>query len=100
MVHPRRSGEGTPTPGARTAEHGAPGNRILRFYANFLERRACELRRITLPRTPLNMANGKGRGTQPRPRSGGTFIRSGATSPFAQASRLARLAIVGAQTIA
>src|SRR5215217_8402558 len=68
----------------------------------FLERRKAEVQllRIHLPRTSVNMAKRKGRGTQPRPRSGGTSIRSGATSPRAQASRLARLAVVGCQAIA
>ena len=38
MVRPRRSGEGAPTPGARTAERGAPGNHIPRLNANFHEK--------------------------------------------------------------
>src|SRR5215212_4372526 len=57
-------------------------------------------RTVSLLGTSVNMAKRKGRGTQPRPRPGGTSIRSGATSPSAQASRLARLAVVGCQAIA
>src|SRR5215213_3774760 len=57
-------------------------------------------RTVSLLGTSVNTSERKGRGTQPRPRSGGTSIRSGATSPFAQASRLARLAVVGCQAIA
>jgi hypothetical protein len=75
---------------------------ITSFLTNFVELRKSEvqLRRIPLLGTWVNMAKRKGRGTQPRPRSGGTLIRSGATSPLAQASRLARLAIVRSQAIA
>src|SRR5215212_2511171 len=51
-------------------------------------------------RTSVNTAKREGRSTQPRPRSGGTSIRSGATSPLAQASRLARLAVIRLQAIA
>src|SRR5215217_8822422 len=46
------------------------------------------------------MAQEEGPRHAPRPCSGGTSIRSGATSTRAQASRLARLAIVGCQAIA
>src|SRR5215210_3376283 len=62
--------------------------------------RASGLPRMILLRGWVNKGKKKGRGCVPRPRSGGTLIRSGATSPFAQASRLARLAIVRFQAIA
>jgi len=48
MVRPRRSGEGAPTPGARTAERGAPGNRIPRLNANFLELRLAEVQLLRM----------------------------------------------------
>src|SRR5215203_6367514 len=41
-----------------------------------------------------------GRGCGPRPRIGVTFAPCGPTSPLAQASRLARLAVIGLEAIA
>ena len=70
MARPRSSGERPPTPLAWTAERGAPGNPIPRlgelrrtpsrrssqnsFKANFRECPKDEVRRIPIPRTPVN----------------------------------------------